>query len=245
MNNQGFRRSISLFILLYYLILFAERAQSIIRVIAAGVFFADAFAVYVNILTVLSLCTTVVLLCSVDRGFWKTLVDRDTPIDPARTALVCGTILLSGMVHTEYTLPILQFVSYGALIIALVLATVNTARTTGRKCRLWYSLVYLVVFSMAIPVVYRSQIEAATIFHFLEASTAIVLVGFFTVKMKLVFSGKGENLLLPLPFIVMAVCDAAIILMRVKEELNTFVMIFAISSAVLFLVGIVAYRKKK
>ena len=66
-------------------------------------------------------------------------------------------ILISGMVHTEYTIPGIQFASYGALIVAMVLKTIEKTGDGGDNIFMWYSLIYSVMFSMAIPVVYKSS----------------------------------------------------------------------------------------
>lgn len=239
--KKPFSRSISLFVLLYLLILFAERAQSVTRMLLSGVFVSDLF--FFNIIALLSLLATVLMLCTCNRSFWRSLADPGAPFDPGRTALTCCALLVSGMMHTEYTIAAVQFVSYGALIVAMILATVNTARKCARKCRLWYSLVFVTVFSMAIPVCYKTAINAYAIFYFVEISTALLLIAFFAVMLKAVFSGKGEDLLLPAPVLFMTVCDAAVILMRLAEEINWFVLIFASLALVMFVVGKIAYRK--
>ena len=73
------------------------------------------------------------------------------------------------------------------------------------------------------------------LFHFIEADVMLVLVVSFTVMLRRLFVGRGENLLLWIPFLVMVIGDAAVLWMRWSEEINSFVLIFAILSAVLFL----------
>lgn len=68
---------------------------------------------------------------------------------------------------------------------------------------------------------------------------------FFTIMLRRLFLGRGDNLLLWIPFIIMAVGDTVVLWMGWKAEINTFVLIFAILSVVLFIIGknIFAVRK--
>ncbi len=228
--------AISWFVLGYFVVLFAERAQSIIRQLSSSMF-GTGFDAYVNILTILSLVCTVFLLAAKNKTFWQSLVDNSVTPDYSVLVLTMGVLLLSGMVHTENTIAPIQFGAYGCLIVAMILRTVQVAQTSGGNFRLWYSLVFVTVFSMAIPVMYHSQIKTHLIFHIIEAVTALVLVVFFTMMLKSLFTGQGYDLLWWIPMLIAAVCDTVIIAMRAQESMNMFVLIFIIASAVLFVAG--------
>ena len=62
----------------YFIILFAERAQSLVRICRGS--FADLyrsrFDGYVNTLTIISLIATVVMLIFACKGFWQSLADK-------------------------------------------------------------------------------------------------------------------------------------------------------------------------
>ena len=58
------------------------------------------------------------------------------------------------------------------------------------------------------------------------------------------FSG-GDNLLLWLPFAVMAIGDAVVLWMGWTAEVNAFVLIFAALSAVLFIAGKIIFAIQK
>ena len=224
--------------LLYFVILFAERTQSIVSTVLSGRgLFSSGFDSYVNLLTILSLTATVILLIGFNGGFLRSLFSGDATVNTNMLCITAGALLLSGMVHTEHTIPGIQFAAYGVLIVGLVLRTVITARNGAPAFELWYSLIYLVVFSMAIPVMYHSSIEHAALFHVLEAITAFVLVVMFTFMMMRVMNGESVSLLMWVPFIVMLIPDAVLIAMRWKEQINWFVLIFAALSAFLFIVG--------
>lgn len=225
--------------LFYFVILFAERVQSLIRscMDPAVRLLGSPFDGYVNLLTIGSLAAALILLVAGNCGFWKSLVDPTAKVNYTMLCVTAGVILLSGMVHTEYTVAPIQFVSYGCLILAMVLKTVTVQSSVTHPALLWFSLVYLTALSMAIPVMYRSEIPHAALFHTLEAVAAIVLVAAFTCLMRQVFLGQGENLFLWLPILLTAVLDTLVVALRWREKVNTFVLIFLIASVLLFAVG--------
>lgn len=232
--------AVSWFFLLYFVILFFERAQSIVRIAsdanADTKFFGSAFDGYVNTVTVLSLTAALILLIVWNQDFWRSLVNTSVVPDYARLTVTAGVILVSGMVHTAFTVPPIQFTAYGMLIVAMVLRTVEVTAGVA-PFKFWYSLVYLTAFSMAIPVMYHSDIKSAAVFHLIEAVAALVLVVCFTVSLRALFLGNGEDLLFLMPILIAVVCDAVLIAMRWKESVNSFLLIFVILSAVLFAVG--------
>ena len=115
---------ISWFFLLYFVILFAERLQSLIRAAAADQFFMDAFEGVASIIVSLSLLSAVILLAFCNKPFWKSLTGKTEP-DYNMMTVTAGVILVSGMIHTEYTIPGIQFASYGMLIVAMILRAIQ------------------------------------------------------------------------------------------------------------------------
>ena len=232
--------AISWLFLLYFAVLAAERIHSIVLCGIDG-FFSTPFDTYVNLLTILSLTGTVILLVGFNGGFWRSLAGAGQP-HYTRLVITAGVLLLSGMVHTEHTVAPIQFVAYGMLILAMLLQTVTVVQTAGHPFMHWYSLVYLVAFSMAIPVMYRAGIPQARLFHVLEAVISVALVAAFVIMMQRVFAGQGQNLLYWIPFAVAAVGDAVLLWMRWQESVNSFVLIFVSLTAVLFAVGKILFR---
>lgn len=239
--------AISWLILLYFVILFAERVQSMVRVVYVGNkgMLSTGFDSYVNVLTCCSLLATLVLLFTVNRDFLRSLVNSSVIPDYSKLSITAGVILISGMVHTEYTIAPVQFAAYGMIILAMMLRTAETAPAADSKFKLWYSVIYLTVFSMSIPVMYHSYIGHAVLFHVVSAAAALVLVGCFTYMMRLVFIGQAEDLLLIVPVVLMAVLDAAVIGIRWSEEVNSFALIFAIAAAAMFLIGRIIFAVMK
>ncbi|UKI13301.1 MAG: hypothetical protein L6V84_03370 [Oscillospiraceae bacterium] len=236
--------AISWLFLGYFLVLFAERVQSLARICRTSfaALYRTGFDGFVDTLTVLSLVATVLLLAFGCKGYWQSLCQsRRHPGLFHADGHGTGVMLVSGMMHTEYTVAPVQFVSYGMLIIAMVLRTVQTVAGADHPGMFWYSLAFLTVFSMAIPVMYRAEIAHATLFHVIEAIVALALVACFTWMLRDLFLGQGHDLLRWVPMLIAAVGDAVILAMRWKETVNTFVLIFVILSAVVFAVGKVLF----
>ena len=70
------------------------------------------------------------------------------------------------------------------------------------------------------------------------------LVCSFTLMLRRLFLGRGENLLLWLLFAIMAVGDAVVLWMGWTAEVNTFVLIFAALSVVLFIIEKIIFAIK-
>lgn len=243
-NSTKVNKAISWCFLLYFVILFAERAQSLFRAFSQGGFFPSAFDAFANVTVALSLFAAIVLLIFKSGLFFKSLFMTVVPNYSILT-IISGVILVSGMIHTECTIPAIQFASYGMLIVAMILRTAQLAPKVKSRFSLWYSLIYLTVFSMAIPVVYHSHIELSVLFHIIETVVMLFLVLSFTIMLRKLFLGKGENLLLWAPFVIMAVGDTVVLWMRWTEEVNSFVLIFAGLSAVMFIIGKLILRNKE
>lgn len=58
-----------------------------------------------------------------------------------------------------------------------------------------------------------------------------------------VFNNDAVNLFMLLPIIIAVIGDAVILSLRWKEQVNTFVLIFIIASAVMWLAGFIASRR--
>ena len=78
-----------------------------------------------------------------------------------------------------------------------------------------------------------------------EYCVMFVLMFLFMLMLGRLFLGRGENLLLWLPFAIMAVGDAVVLWMGWTAEINTFVLIFAALSVVLFVIGKIIFAIKK
>lgn len=233
---------------MYFVVLYAERIQSLIRSLKdrSVNIYGSAFNGFVYTVSAVSMIAAAVLLIGWNREFFAGLFGRSAEvysrINYARLSIAAGVLLFSGMVHTEHTIPVVQFVSYGALIVAMALRIV-TAHGGDNTFMRWFSFAYLTAFSMAIPVMYHSQIKAASAFHIIEAVVMAALVISFTFMMRQLFMGNGADLFYIAPIVIAAVGDAVVVAMRWKEKVNTFVLIFIVAAVLMYGVGKVLSRR--
>ena len=235
---------INLCFFLYFVLLIAERSISVVLTLTNNInLYGVAFDGYVYTLVFLSIIGFLVLLVVKCRPNVKALFK---PTEDLRFDWLCitgGVLLLSGMVHTHYTISGLQFASYGVWILGILLKVISIHSRNESKALLWLSFVYLVAFSMAIPVMYHSAIEAHVFFHILEAVGSIVLVAAFTYLLIRLFNNSGD-LFAVWPIVLAIVVDVPLIALRWNEEVNLFVLIFVALSTVLYIVGF-TYKTKK
>lgn len=224
---------------LYFIILIVERSISVILTFVNGInIFSNAFYGYTYMLVFLSIIGWLIYLIINCRLSIKGLFKSAEEYDFKNLCIASGILLLSGMVHTEYTIPVIQFISYGILIIGILLKVILNAKANENKAMLWLSFVYLVCFSMAIPVMYQSFIDLHILFHVLEAIASFTLVIVFTYLMILLFNNEN-NLFKVLPAILVVILDTPLIILRWQEEINWFVLIFLSLTTIMFLVGVI------
>lgn len=225
-------------IVFYYLLLLAERTISVVQSIINGVdLFGTSFNIFTYLLVFLSIAGWLVFLLVKCRDNIKALFKPSENVNFKPLCIASGILLLSGMVHTEYTIPVMQFVAYGILIIGILLKVIENSKTSENKPLLWLSFVYLVAFSMAIPVMYHSNIEHYKLFHVIEGISVFALVGLFTYLLVKIFDGKND-LFVVVPIVVAILLDVPLIIIRWNEEVNVFVLIFISLSTLLYVVGI-------
>lgn len=224
---------------LYFIILLFERIMSLVKSIAdkeISIFGTD-FNRMVYALVIISIIGFFVLLFVYDRTYLSSLFTFDKSIHDAvnlkMLTVTVGVILISGMMHTEYTIPGIQFGAYGILILGMILMTT----LYSPKAATWIGLAYVVAFSMAIPVVYKSEIQAAFAFHILEIIAALALIAVFSYMFYRIYAGTANNLFLFLPLAIMIILDALVLIFRWKEKVNGFVLVSAITAIVLWGIG--------
>ena len=245
-KEQTFTYLINLTFWLYFVILLTERTISVILSITNGVnIYSNPFNGYVYTLVFISIISWLVFTLIRCRGSFISLFSKDKgDISFKDLCISSGIILLSGMVHTEYTIPVIQFVSYGILILGILLKVILINEHSKNRLLLWLSFIYLVALSMAIPVMYHSFIKLHVLFHILEGIASFLLVGTFTYLLLRIFN-EEENLFSVIPILLVVGLDTPIVILRWNEEINFFVLIFLCLSVVLFVVGFVLSHKKK
>lgn len=240
---------INLSFYLYFLILLIERILSVSLSISNGVnIYSSGYYGYVYTLVFFSILAWLIYLLIRCRSSIKALFSMKeeilTNIPFKDLCISSGLLLLSGMVHTEYTYSVIQFISYGILIIGILLKVIMINSNSDNRTILWLSFIYLVCFSMAIPVMYHSSIELHVLFHVLEGITSFLLVGLFTYLLLLIFNNK-DDLFIYIPIIIAVVLDTILIALRWNEEINYFVLIFIALSLFVFIAGKVVKAIKK
>ena len=229
---------------LYFIILIPERIISVTLSLVNNVdIFHNAFYIFVYLTIILSIVGWMIYLLLRCKKGMLALFNFSNDIPFKDLCIASGILLLSGMVHSEYTASITQFVSYGILIIGILLKVISNHKNSQNKLLLWLSFIYLVAFSMAIPVSYHSHIELHVLFHILEGFTSYLLVGLFTYLLILLFN-DNDNLFILWIIIVATILDTALIILRWNEEINYFVLIFISLSLVLFIIGFIVSKKR-
>lgn len=234
-------------IFLYFIVLMTERIISLVLTVKDKGFFVfdSIFNIYAYGMVLLSLCAFLILLFTMNIPFLAALVSNDEEVrqrvSAKKYSILIGVLLVSGMIHTEHTITWLQFVAYGFLIIGMIVANIDNLKYKKSDATQWISLIYLIAYSMAIPVVYESHIPNALAFHIVEAAASLIMIGLFTFMAYKVFAGKAGNLLYVEPLHIAMFLNIAVIWMRWNEEINYFLMIAMGIAIVLWLVG--KYKK--
>ncbi len=251
MNSTKADKAKLIFLMLYFLILTIERVISLVSVFTGDFSAYDALDWYMTALTVISIVGAYAFIltkCKVRvQKYPNGKVSACPEIDGenfTKLSVAAGILLLGGMVHTHGTIPPIQFASYGMILISMAIHTAQQVKRHGGALVRWLSFGYIVAFSMAIPVVYHTEIELAWLFIPLEALVSVMMVALFTIMLRGFFGGTGEYGFNVMPFLAAVVGDAAVLALRWEEEINFFVLIFVCVAAVLFAAGKIACRKK-
>lgn len=235
---------INLCFALYYIILAAERLDSLIISMVFGELFPTRYMSIVHLALMASVVGTAVFLFVFRDRISFTLANAEKS-DYTILCAASGIILVSGMLHTEYSATWLQFVAYGILIIGIIIKAVMLISDGKDSATIWISVAYIVAFSMAIPVVYESSLEYADAFHIVEGIAMIANVTAFAFLL-ISFFGGAEKVFGALPIAAAAALDAAVIAMRWQESKNYFVLVFICLAIILFGIGkAVVYTKKR
>ena len=123
------------FLILYFVILTIERIISLISVFTGDFSGYDALDRYMTILTVFSIIGTYIFIlsrcCKDSSGSCNGIFGK--------LAIAAGILLLGGMVHTEGTIPPIQFASYGMLLISMAIHTIQSVKENGNALQKWLS----------------------------------------------------------------------------------------------------------
>ena len=229
---------------LYFLILLTERVLALVFSIhQGGVYALDSFA-FIGIatysITALAVLGGLIAAAICFGPLFPALFGKgefDFREGGGRAIVPSMVLLLAGMMHTGYTLAPIQFVAYGFLILSMILVTVlHCLENKEKRFEAIVSVIYLVLFSMAIPVCYSiSDTGPVGISYYVaEFLCVFALIPMFARSLFSLF-GKGRD-----PFhypmvVTMVALDAFIIGLKWKEEINWFLLIFAALSFIFYL----------
>ncbi len=229
------------FFMLYFIVLTVERIVSLVS--AFGTPFSNMTSLdqYMVVLTVLSLVGGWLCLAVLGRKLFDFKVVKNGS-DFLHPCIASGILLLGGMVHTIGTIPPMQFVAYGCLLIAMMLHMVRGVGLHGNGVMRWISFAYITVFSMAIPVVYTTKCVLGTcnlcsIFYPIESIASVLLVALFTCMLVQFYKNDGVLSFCPWNFLIAGVLDTAVLALRWHDEINFFVLIFITLTVLMGIVG--------
>lgn len=235
---------INLCFFLYFIILMCERFASLIISIinGKGLFFTT------NVFDIVSYCLIYIsLIGGVFYIVYKlsneicALFKKERANEINYTNLLNASMILlvSGMMHSHYTTSVVQFISYGFLIIACIIKVVCDSKNKTSII----SLIYLTTFAMAIPVCYDTNISIKYLFYVVEFITTLTLIYIYFKELKDLFENKAKLNLVN--FLIFVFSTTLVILLRINEKLNTFVLIFEIATIIVFAIGVLITRNKK
>lgn len=228
------------FLILYFAILTTERIISLFVCLTGDFSSYDALDYYMITLTAAS------IICALAFAAVQCVKYRGDKRLFGRLAAAAGILLLGGMVHTEGTVPGIQFASYGMILVSMAAHTVQGVKEHGGAGAKWLMFAYTVAYSMSIPVVYHTGISLKYLFIPIEIIVSAGMVVLFTIMLKRFYDKDGENEFALFPFFAALVGDVLVLALRWREEINMFVLIFICVTAVFWITGkIVCSQKNK
>ncbi len=229
------------FFILYFALLTVERIISLVA--AFGTPFAEMLPLegYMTVMAVIALAGGWTYLVVLGRKLF-TFGNDKKGTDYLHPCIAAGILLSGGMVHTEGTIPPMQFAAYGCLLVAMLLYTVRSVKLYGNGILRWISFAYITAFSMAIPVVYTTKCAPGTCdlcaaFYPIESIASVLLVALFTVMLVRFYKHDGLLTFCIWNLGIAAALDAVVLGLRWHDEINLFVLIFISLSIILGFVG--------
>lgn len=232
-----------LFLALYFVILTVERIISLVICFAGDMSRLDGLDYYMMALTILAIFGSYIFAIVRLSGKSKAPLDSESVF--GNLSIAAGILLVGGMVHTEGSIPPLQFASYGMILVSMAIHTVQNVKHEKNADKKWLSFAYTVAYSMAIPVVYHTSIELSYLFIPIEIIVSLGMITLFTNMLRQFYLGNGESNFSMLPFMIALFGDFAVLMLRWQEEVNTFVLIFICVTTVLWFAGNILSIKRK
>lgn len=230
------------FLALYFVILTVERIISLVICFAGDMSTFDGLDYYMIALTIFAIFGAYIFIVV---RFSKKSDSAKSENAFGDLAIAAGILLLGGMVHTEGSIPPIQFASYGMILVSMAIHTIQNVKLEKNADKKWLSFAYVVAYSMSIPVVYHTSIELSYLFIPIEIIVSLGMVLLFMDMLRRFYLGNGESTFSLLPFMIALFGDFAVLVLRWHEEVNTFVLIFICVTTVLWFAGNVLCIKRK
>ena len=241
-------------LVMYFVILFIERFLAIIFSINHGDYYSlksgYAFNYVTYSVTVISLIVGVILSVKLVIGLLKSLFLKELyPFEEKYKSIVIAAMafLYGGMMHTGFTLAPMQFVAYGFLIGSMIVRCVEKCvEDKHKRFESIVSVIYLTLFSMTVPVCYIAlELGVTTIlFYIVEFLAAFVLIPVFGIMLYQFYKSGITSFLFFYPLLMFSLSGLTVIL-KWREEINFFVLIFVVLTLTFyFAFGIAASKKK-
>lgn len=230
--------------LAYFVLLSVERFISLVCVFTGDLSKCDALDWYMTALTLFAVFGAYVYIFTKCKFVVKHYENGKVSASPTgddeeyeKLAIAAGILLLGGMVHTEGTIPVIQFISYGMLLGSMGIHAFQCSKKDKNGIKKWLSFAYITAFSMSIPVVYHTNISLKYLFIPIECVVSAGTVVLFAIMLKKFFGQNAECSFSLIPFLTALIGDFAIIILRWNEEINWFVLIFICVTSVLWFVS--------
>lgn len=238
--------------LFYFIVLFAERIQSVIRSylhISSAVNNIPLNG-YMLIITMLAIVGAIVCLNKQIIYMFKCAFSLNKSnyekINYKTLAIASGIILVGGMVHTYETILWLQFISYAGLIASMLMVTLENNHNKEIRLVLWLSFIMLVCFAMAIPVVYYVSNKTPVINTFLnvyQPIASMLLVISFTMLLVKFYEKNGITSFSICVLVLTLAFDLPIFFLRLPEDMNIFLIAFPVLTVITIIWGLIASKK--
>ena len=243
-------------LVLYFVILFAERLMAVIFSFNQGGVYALKSGSYFNYIaygvTVISLIVGTILAIKPLIGMLGKLFSKeqyDFENNYKAIVIAAMALLYGGMMHTGFTLAPMQFVAYGFLIATMVVRCVEKCIEDNKSAfPSIVSVIYLTLFSMTVPVCYialKLRAPQFYLFYIAEFAAAFILIPVFGIMLLKFYKNGVTSFSFVYPLIMLILSGSAV-LFKWSEEINYFVLIFVILTCVFYLAfGIAAGIKAK
>lgn len=230
-------------LLLYFAILTVERIISLVSCFTGDVNSFDLLDYYMVMLTIFAMFGAYIFAVMRCTDVVKSHDKNDNIF--SELGIAAGILLLGGMVHTGGSLPVMQFVAYGMILLSMAVHTAENVKLSKNAHKKWLSFAYTVAYSMAIPVVYHSSVTLDYLFIPIECAVSVGMVAMFTIMLTRFYNGSGESEFGLPAFLLALFGDCAVLALRWEEEVNVFLLIFLCVTAALWLAGNIMCVKKK